>query len=355
MIVPFCDLQRESRALEALLLEAAVRVIRSGRFLYGAELEAFEHELAEWHGVRYAVGVASGTDAVEIALRALSEELDDLDAFGGRPGVTVTAMTAVPTINAIEAAGRRPLLVDPDPVSRNVRGVHNIHVQLYGVATDARPNEVEDIAHSMGATFDGMLAGTMASCGAVSFYPTKLLGACGDGGAIITNDKDIADRARQVRHYGVDDAGSVAMRGQNSRLSELQAAMLRIKLPLVHGWIDRRREIAKRYNEELAGKVRVPVEPDGCRAVYHVYVVECAEEIVSERSRLVAALNERGIGTMVHYSRAIHEHERWRHLGEPGQFPVAERLARTVLSLPMCPYLTDEEQDYVIKAVKECT
>lgn len=351
MIVPFCDLARESRAMETDLMNAAERVIRSGRFLYGPELEAFEHELAAWHGVKYAVGVASGTDAVEIALRALGG-----DAWGddGTPRIAVTAMTAVPTINAIEAAGWGAVLHDPDPVTRNAPC--GMHVQLYGLATSADPYAVEDIAHGMGAMVDGCLAGTMGRVGALSFYPTKLLGACGDGGALITNDKTIADRARQIRHYGMNDDGSVSMRGQNSRLSELQAAFLRVKLPMVHGWIDRRRAIAKRYNDELAGKVRVPVEPEGCRAVYHVYVVETEESHERDlRYQLAARLLGADVQTMIHYPRAIHEHERWRHLGEPGQFPVAERLARTVLSLPCYPFLSDQEVDHVIASVKAST
>lgn len=340
VIVPFCDLGRESRALEAQLNDAAFRVIRSGRFLYGPELEAFEREIAEWHGVKYAVGVASGTDAVEIALRA-----------NGMVHVSTTAMTAVPTVNAIEASGVSPGLVDPRFDTRNVEGYAlGVAVHLYGLASDATGSFVEDVAHAMGATVGGRLAGTMGRCGALSFYPSKILGACGDGGAIITNDPDIADRARRIRHYGRDVNGDVSSRGQNSRLSEMQAALLRVKLPYVHSWIDRRREIAARYNAELAGKVRVPFEPRGRRAVFHVYVVES-----DERDQLAARLMGAGVQTMVHYDKAIHEHPRWRHLGEPGQFPDAELLARTVLSLPCYPYLTDEEQTEVIKAVKENT
>lgn len=340
MIVPFCDLTRESRALEAPLMEAAQRVIRSGRFLYGAELEAFEHELAAWHGVKYAVGVASGTDAVEIALRA---------GMGAPYRTGTTAMTAVPTINAIEAAGSQAMLFDPDPVTRNADRTW-LRVHLYGLMTATDFTQVEDCAHAMGATKDGRVAGTNGHTGALSFYPTKLLGACGDGGALITNDKDIADRARSIRHYGTTEDGAVSMRGQNSRLSELQASFLRTKLPLVHGWINQRRALAARYNEELAGRVTLPTEPAGCRHVYHVFAVEH-----SERARIVAGLTERGIGVMRHYPLAIHQHERWKHLGEPGQFPVAEKLAATVFSLPLYPYLTGEEQTAVINAVKELT
>ncbi len=341
MLVPFCDIGRENEALATGLTEAFERVRKSGRVLYGDELEAFEREIAEWHGVRFAVGVASGTDAVEVALRAATNETG---------GVTVTAMTAVPTINAMEAAGMGPLLVDCHPLTRNAAAYAGLAVHLYGLAslTGATPL-VEDVAHSMGATVGSRLAGTMGDCGALSFYPSKIMGTLGDGGCIITNDPVIADRARKIRHYGFDDDGDVVTRGQNSRLCEMQAAFLRVKLPHVHGWIDRRREIAARYTEELKGRVVTPCEPPSSKHVYHCYVIES-----EHRDMLKAKLTALGVGTMVHYPRAIHQYDRWRGLGEKGSFPVAEKLAATVLSLPCYPYLRDDEQDWVIKAVKEC-
>ena len=344
--VPFVDLGRENRALRVELLEAADRVLRSGRLLFGAELEAFEHEIAAWHGVKFAVGVASGTDAVEIALRATSKMASDDDR---NDVVSVTAFTAVPTINAIEAAGCTPELVDPQAHTRNATFTA-LAVHLYGLPVAAEGADVEDVAHAMGARMCGRLTGTMGACGALSFYPSKIMGAVGDGGAIITDEPGIAERARKIRHYGFEESGDIAMRGQNSRLSELQAAFLRVKLPHVEGWIDRRREIAARYSAELAGRVTVPVERDDEVHVYHVYVIEHPE-----RDRIKAALVERGIGTQIHYARAIHQHERWAHLGEPFKFEVAERLASTVLSLPCYPYLLDSEQDAVIAAVKDCT
>ncbi len=342
MLVPFCDLARENEAIAMGLTEAFERVRKSGRVLYGAELEAFEHEIAEWHGVKHAVGVASGTDAVEIALRAATE------AAGA---VTVTALTAVPTINAMEAAGMEPVLMDCDPLTRNAAAYTGLAVHLYGLAS--RPAAiplVEDVAHSMGAMRGGELAGTVGDCGALSFYPSKIMGTLGDGGCIITNDSVIADRARKIRHYGFEDDGDVVTRGQNSRLCEMQAAFLRVKLPHVHGWIDRRREIAARYTEELKGRVVTPYEPPGSKHVYHCYVVES-----EHRDHLRAKLTALGVQTMVHYPRAIHQYDRWRGLGEKGSFPVAERLAATVLSLPCYPFLSPAEQDYVIRCVKECT
>lgn len=343
MKIPFCDVGRENRALETQLTEAAQRVIRSGRVLYGPELEAFEQEIAAWHGVKHAVGVASGTDAIEVALRATG--------CSGR-FVATSAMTAVPTVNAIEAADADVILVDPEPETRTALTTHRreVRVHLYGLALPAVGVTVEDVAHAMGATVDGSMAGTMGQCGALSFYPTKIFGALGDGGAVITNDDEIAKRARRIRHYGVEEDGDIALRGQNSRLSEIQAAFLRVKLGCVNEWIRRRREIAARYSAELGARVKTPFEPPGCQSVYHVYVMEHPE-----RDRIAKGLAERGIGTMVHYPRAIHEYDRWSLLGRDGAFPVAERLAREVLSLPCYPFLEEAEQDAVIAAVKELT
>lgn len=352
MIVPFCEIATENTSLLPELTAAFERVARSGRVLYGAELEAFEHDIAEWHGVKYAVGLASGTDSVELALRAVG--------CASAP-VRVTAMTAVPTLSAIEAAHRRAsgpfaslptfpaTLLDIDPRTRNATGA-DVHVQLYGLATDATGAQVEDIAHSMGATCNGNLAGTMARCGAGSAYPSKILGALGDGGFIITNDAGIAARARAIRHYGYEESGDIEMRGQNSRLCEMQAAFLRVKLPYVRTWIDRRRAIAKRYNDELRGRVTTPYEPPGHEHVHHVYVAEHPE-----RDRIIAEAARRGVDLHVHYPKALHEFKRWRHLGQPGQFPHAERLARTCMSLPIWPFMRDEQQDHVIKVIQETT
>lgn len=335
--VPFCDLSRESRDLLPDLEAAASRVLRSGRFLFGPELEDFETEFAAWCGAAHAVGVACGTDAVEIALRALHVE---------RP-VACPAMTAPATVNAIEAAGLRPFLVDIDPETWNAPGAFPdaVAVSLYGEPADCLPSAVEDVAHALGAERDGRKAGTRGGAGAFSFYPTKILGCCGDGGAVVTDDPRVAARARAIRHYGTED-GDVRGAGQNSRLSEMQAAILRAKLPRVAGWIGMRRAIAARYRQELSGRLHLP--PPG--GVFHVFVV-----LSEDRERLETALRDAGIGTMRHYGRAIHQHARWRHLGEPGAFPEAERLAAGCLSLPCYPYLSDAEQDLVIAAVKGAT
>jgi dTDP-4-amino-4,6-dideoxygalactose transaminase len=353
MRVPFVQLAPQNVAIESELTEAFRRVLASGRYLMGPEVEAFEKDLASGHNVPHAVALASGTDSCEVAIRAC-----------GWSGQTVAtpAFGAVPTINAIEAAGAFPALVDVDPVTRGVsfdtlaqvKTTGAIVVHMFGMPCDVPAGAIEDCAHAQGATaLDSKgierKVGTIGIAGAFSFFPTKCLGAMGDGGAIVTRDPELAARARAIRHYGGLLAGDVEGRGQNSRLSEMSAAILSVKLSHLWKWNARRRILADRYSDALRGRVKVPVYDWRRESVHHVYVIE-----YEERDRLKAALEERGVGTMIHYAKPIHFYRRWRHLGAPGDFPVSERLAATVLSLPLYPELTEEDQDAVIAAVKEC-
>jgi len=347
MLVPFVDLAREQSALLTPLSAAFRRVLESGRYLMGPEVERFEDMIADWHGVTCAVGTSSGSDACEIAMRAAG--------WGEGARVATPAFGAVPTISAIEAAGATPVLVDVDPLTRGVSaetmsGVKvdgAIVVHMFGVPCYVPDGAIEDCAHAQGATVGGRLVGTIGRAGAVSFFPTKCLGNMGDGGMIITNDTGLAARAIDIRHYGGLLSGDVTMRGQNSRISELSAALLSVKLKHLKAWNARRLEIAKRYNAELAGRVVVPHIPEGTAPTFHCYVIES-----EHRDLLKAKLAALGISTMCHYSRSINQYDRWRNLGS---FPVAEKLAATVLSLPLHPYLTNAEVDYVIKCVKEVT
>ncbi len=350
MRVPFVALERQNIALSQELISAFGKVLVSGRYLFGSELDAFEREAAAAIGVPYVVGLASGTDACEVAMRA---------TFPRGARVSTPAFGAVPTINAIVAAGLEPVLTDVDPVTRGVSAETLARVQvdghvvvhMFGQPCYVPTGAIEDCAHAQGATILGEQVGTWGAAGAFSAFPTKCLGTMGDGGWIATKDEALAKRARAIRHYGfTNDRADVQGDGINSRLCELQAALLRVKLPYLDIWNERRRRIAVRYTSELAGKVTTPREYTGLISVYHVYVVEHPE-----RDRIKAGLEERGIGCMVHYPKALHEYSRWSHLGARGDFPVSERLARTVLSLPMHPDLTEAEQDAVIGAVKELT
>lgn len=356
MKVPFVDLARQNAPLVSDLRAAFERVLASGRYLMGREVNEYEVALARANGMDHAVAVNSGTDACMLAMRALG--------WGRGTTVATPAFGAVPTVNAIESAGATPILVDVDPVTRGVsfetlaqvRTDKAIVPHMFGQLADVPDGAIEDCAHAQGASIRienlplPILAGQQGACAALSMFPTKCLGAIGDGGAVLTNDSALAARVRALRHYGgvLDTDDTLA--GENSRLSELSAALLSVKLGGVGGWNAERRAIAAHYRAELAGRVKVPTERDGERPSYHCFVVES-----EERDRLKAALEERGVGCMIHYPRPIHFYRRWRHLGARGDFPVSERLAETVLSLPCFPGMWPEEIHAVISAVKEAT
>ncbi len=362
--IPFGDLKRQTAALRAELKAAAARVLESGWYILGKEVAAFEEEFAAYCGVRHAVGVANGTEAIQLALVALG--------IGSGDEVLTVPNAGVPGVAAIALSGARPVFVDVDERSYNLdparleaaitprtRAVLPVH--LYGRTADLAPileiarrrglSVVEDCAQSHGARYRGRVTGTLGDVGCFSFYPTKNLGALGDGGMVITDDDEIARRLRQLRVYGWSRKYySETPGGTNSRLDELQAALLRTKLPHLDGWNRARQERARWYGELLSGSaVAPPAGPDpGQDHVYHLYVVRCRQ-----RDALQSHLRRQGIGTDVHYPLPAHLQPAYRPLGyQEGAFPVSERLAREVLSLPMYPELTRSEVEAVAAAVR---
>jgi dTDP-4-amino-4,6-dideoxygalactose transaminase len=312
--------------------------------------------------------VASGTDAIHLALRACG--------VGTGDAVVTTAHTAVPTLCAIAAAGARIILADIDPVTYtlNPAAVERIlktqgealrikalvPVHLYGHPADMDPllelarrygfRVVEDVAQATGAKYKGREAGTIGDAAAFSFYPTKNLGAYGDGGLVLTRDPDIAARVRKLRNYGERAKFENEEPGFNSRLDELHAAILRAKLPHLEAWNRRRRELAAFYHERLAGaKVVRPREAPFAHHVYHLYVIRHPE-----RDRLRTQLAERGVQTAVHYPRPVHFPPAFQPLGyKPGDLPVAEQVTAEALSLPLYPLLTDMQAERVCQALQE--
>ncbi len=362
--VPFVDFRPHVRALRAELDAAIARVLDSGWFILGPENEAFERELAAALGARDAVGVANGTEAIQLALEALG--------IGPGDEVITSPLSAAFTALAITRAGARPVFADLDPATLNVapeavrralspRTKALLPVHLYGHPCDLDPllelarehgvPLVEDACQAHGARYKGRTVGAIAGLGALSFYPTKNLGAFGDGGAILVDDASLAARLRRLRNGGQSDRYRHEIAGVNSRLDEMQAAILRVKLRHLTAGGERRRALAALYLTELAGcGVELPVEAPYARAVYHLFVVRHAR-----RDALMAALAERGIGTLIHYPLPLHLQPCFASLGgRPGDFPVAERAAGTILSLPMYPELTDEQVMTVARAVREC-
>ena len=353
--VPFAAPARAIAAQRAALEAAAARVFDSGWLVLGEEGRAFEAELAAWLGTAHAVGVASGTDAIELALRALG--------IGPGDEVVTQANTCVPTVAAIERSGATPVLCDADPASATIdvaslrevlteRTKAIVPVHLYGQAADVDAvlelglPVVEDCAQAIGTTRRGRAAGTTGVLGAFSFYPTKNLAALGDGGAVVTADAELAERLKLVRQYGQADRYHHVARGVNSRLDELQAAFLRVRLALVAEGNERRRAIARHYDAALADAPVRPLDrPGEGEHGFHLYVVRAAD-----REAFRSELEARGVATLIHYPEPIHGHEPYRALGERVALPGAEELARTVVSLPMYPELTDAEVDHVAEA-----
>lgn len=360
-MISFNDLNPLHARLADDLQAAVHQVLSSGWYILGPEVEAFENEFAAYHGVKYAVGVANGTDAIELALRAAD--------IGPGDEVITVAHTAVATVCAIEHTGATPVMVDIDletytmspetaGAAITARTKALIPVHLYGHPADMtalgslakRHNLllIEDCAQAHGARWKGQLVGTLGKMGTFSFYPTKNLGACGDGGAIITSDAHLAERLRRLRNYGQTSRYHHAERGINSRLDELQAAILRVKLKHLDDHNDMRRRIAENYGRCLDG-VTIPIAHEDAFHVYHLYVIR-----YQLRDALMKALAERGVGTLVHYPIPVHLQEAYVDLGyKPESLPHTEQAAREVLSLPMYVGLTERDVETVAQAVRE--
>jgi len=356
------DYRQEYEAERADILAAVDQVMRSGRLILGDSVRAFEHEFSAYCGARHGVGVNSGTDALTLGLRVLGIEPGD--------EVITTANTAIPTVAAIVSAGGTPRFVDIDPatylmdvsaldaaVTSRTRCIVPVH--LFGQCVDMDAVDevamrrglqvLEDCAQCTGARFRGRPAGSLSRLSAFSFYPTKILGAYGDGGMIVTSDEALAARLRRIRMYGTEGRYYAEEHGYNSRLDEVHAEILRRKLTRIGDYIERRRTLARRYDDQLGGLgLTLPLAPPDRGHVYHVYVVRHPA-----RDAIVAALAERGISAGIHYPWPIHRMRGYAFLGyAEGSLPETERAAKEILSLPMYPLLTTEEQDRVCAALR---
>lgn len=360
-MIPCSDPRAQYLAQKADIDAAVARVLNGTSYILGGEVQAFEREFAAYVGVRHAIGVNSGTDALILALRAL-------DVAGGE--VITTPLTAIATIAAIVAAGATPVVVDvrpdtltldPAAVARavNPRTKAVVPVHLYGCPADmgaildlARRHKlrvVEDCAQSAGARWNGQRTGALGDVGCFSFYPTKNLGAIGDGGAVVTNDDELADRMRRLRQYGWDDKRTAQEPGLNSRLDEVQAAILRVKLPRLDADNAQRRRLAGLYNAALADRgLLLPATPANAEHIFHLYVVR-----PSARAQLMADLERAGVRAGVHYPTPAHKEPGYAaKVRAPEPLPVAEAACARVLSLPMYPQLTEAGVAHVASAVR---
>lgn len=360
MQVPFLDLARLHLPLRAEFDEAYHRVMDSGWFIMGPELDAFETEFASYSDVKHCIGVGNGLEALHLLLRAYG--------IGQGDEVIVPSNTFIATWLAVTECGATPVPVEPSMDTHNIdtalieaaitsrtRAIMPVH--LYGQPADMDPINalankhnlivIEDAAQAQGARYKGQRVGSLGHAAATSFYPGKNLGALGDGGAVLTNDNAIASKVRQLRNYGSTVKYQHDLLGYNSRLDELQAAFLRVKLKHLDDWNSRRREIADAYSTLLAGSGHVlPVVPEYAEPVWHLYVIR-----QSQRDALKTQLEKAGVSTVIHYPTPPHQQACYAD-GHFGEFPIAEQLAQEVLSIPMSPDLSDEEIQLTVSALR---
>ena len=362
MSIPFLDLGASYRELQSEIDSAVARSLASGYYIGGPEVESFEDEFATYCGATHAVGLANGLDALHLALRAMDVGLGD--------EVIVPSNTYIATWLAVSQCGATPVPVEPDARTYNIdpalieaaitpRTKVILPVHLYGQPADMDPilaiarehglRVLEDGAQAHGARYKGQRLGAHGDAVAWSFYPGKNLGAMGDGGAVTTNDAQLADRLRVLRNYGSRVKYVNEVQGYNSRLDPLQAAILRVKLAYLDEWNARRSAIAARYQEGLiACELTLPHVPDLADPVWHLYVVQ-----TEKRDALQQALTKQDVGTLIHYPIPPHLQQAYAHAGwGPGAFPLAERIASQVLSLPIGPAMDAVAVQEVIQAFR---
>ena len=364
-MIPILDSKRQYAQIGADVEKAVCEVLRSGSYILGPNTKALESELAEFIGCKYTVGLNSGTDALHLALRAMD--------IGQGDEVITTAFTFVATTEAIGIVGAKPVFVDIDKDTFNIdaskieaaitpRTKAIIPVHLYGqpcdmdvimdVAKRHNLKVIEDCCQAIGALYKGKMVGTFGDAGCLSFYPTKNLGGMGDGGLLMTNSEELKNRVIALRNHG----GAVRYYhdeiGVNSRLDEIQAAILRVKLPYIKEWNEKRRAHAKFYNELFAScsDIQTPVELDNTYCVYHQYTVK-----VPNRDEVHKMLQENGIGAMLYYPVPLHLQKVHSYLGVgKGSLPHTEKNTELVISLPMFPEITEEEKKTVAKTLIDC-
>jgi dTDP-4-amino-4,6-dideoxygalactose transaminase len=365
--IPAFDIKQQYSMIEAEVSAAVLEVLASGRYIGGPIVANFEQQFADYTGVSECVGCNSGTDALFLALRALN--------IGAGDEVITTPFTFIATAEVISAVGAVPVFVDIDTTTFNLnveqvaaaitpKTKAIIPVHLFGQPVDltalmdvAEAHNllvVEDCAQSTGASWTGQKVGSIGHIGCFSFYPTKNLGAYGDGGAITTNDPEIAAKLRVLKEHGQKNRYYYEEIGVNSRLDAIQAAILQIKLPYLDIWNNQRRKVASRYHQflnQIPGII-TPQELAGGMGVWNQYTIRV---LGNKRDLIRSKLQERGVNTMVYYPHALHLQPVYESLGyKQGQLPVAEQACQEVLSLPMFPELSEEQQDQVIYSLKDC-
>lgn len=364
MKVPFSTFVPMHNEIRVNLENAYNSVVDKSWFIRGDECNKFEKEFADYCGVKYCVGVASGLDALILILKAMN--------IGKGDEVIVPSNTYIATALAVSYNGGKPVFVEPEietfninpsrieeKITSNTKAIIAVHLQgrtadmdsINAIAKKYNLKVIEDAAQAHGAKYKGKKAGSLGDAAGFSFYPGKNLGALGDGGCVTTNDKALADKIRALGNYGSDYKYHNIYKGMNSRLDEIQAAFLRVKLPNLDRWNEDRRATAKKYFEGIKNPlIKLPLKSTNeFEHIYHVFVIRC-----NKRDELEKYLNDNNIGTLKHYPIPMHEQECYKDLRiKHGELPIAEEISRTVLSIPMYYGMTDEEINYVIETINK--
>jgi dTDP-4-amino-4,6-dideoxygalactose transaminase len=362
MRIPLVDLKKQYQDIKEEILAEIGQALDGMQLFLGKNVQAIEASFAAYCGTEFGIGVGSGTDGLHVALRACG--------IGAGDEVITVANTFIATAEAIILAGARPVFVDIDPVTQNIdtaqienaithRTKAILPVHLFGQTADMEPIKrlawdhnlkiIEDACQAHGAEYQGQRAGSLGDVGCFSFYFTKNLGAYGESGIITTSDPEIARRCRMIRDHGQSSKYYHDMIGFNGRLDEVQAAILKVKLPYLNKWIEERRALSRLYDSYLPASVIKPQEMPGAKHVYYVYVIR-----TPDRDELRAWLDGKGIGTGIHYPVPIHRQEAWfASGGENVSLPVTEKITGEILSLPMYPELSEEEVKYICECVSE--
>ena len=363
-MIPFVDLKREYTEISEEMSQAIQRVVKSGWFILGEEVKKFEEEFSKYVGTKYGIGVNSGSDALFLALKALGIGKDD--------EVITVSHTFISTVDAIVRNGAKPIFADIDldtycidvtkieeKITNKTKAILPVH--LYGHPADMQEIMelakkynlfvIEDTCQAHGAEYKGKRVGSIGDLGCFSFYPIKNLGTYGDGGMVVTNNEELAEKLRMLRNYGQPKKYYHNFVGVNSRLDEIQAAILQVKLKYLDEWNGRRRKVARLYNEILKdSEIVTPIEKEYAKHVYHLYVIR-----YRDRGKLQQYLSEKGIQTQIHYPVPVHRQKAYLDLGVNDQLPVTEMICNEILSLPIHAWLKKEEVDDISISVKRGT
>ncbi|MDL4839770.1 DegT/DnrJ/EryC1/StrS family aminotransferase [Aquibacillus rhizosphaerae] len=360
--VPLLDLKEEWKLIKLPVLDNLTEVLDSGNYILGDKVEKLENSVAKYLNTPFSLGVASGTDALQLALKALK--------IGAGDEVITTPFTFFATGEVIALEGAKPVFVDIEEetyninpseiekaITENTKAIIVVH--LYGqvakmkeimeIARRYNLKVIEDACQAIGSEFEGKKAGTIGDIGCFSFFPTKNFGAFGDAGLVITKDKKIHDKINSLRNHGSEEKYHHSSIGMNSRLDEIQAAVLLVKLDYLETFLEKRKEIANRYTENLSNLLKTPPNTDSRKHTFHQYCVE-----LDNRDELNEVLKNSGIASAIYYPIPLHKQEAFRYLNyKNGDFPVAEKTSKRILALPIFPTLSVEKQEHVITIIKQ--